>query len=213
MIIRVLILSLLVWGCAPSPSDKNRGDLDGFKIFSERTLTQSSNELTGSGRIQFTQPLLGTNSKEHYLISFRTLSNENSRLILHSHFSGFQLDDGVRIELSVVDHVLNLRISTPSYPFTKPVPLFEVFSEEEISLRLDVHDETSSGVRVIVWRDQLSLKDEVKLPQSRIHIGNHLFDSLEQQMTFFSHGRGLFWGLEMDQIVLLKAQRHRAYVD
>lgn len=211
---KVLIsLSLILSACAPLREESGPEKIEAYEVSLDQNLSALEDGLTGKGKIKFTSPLLGINSRENYSIRFRFLNQKDSRLVLHSHSSGFEFEDGVQLELYPESDTLMLRISTPGFPSQTPIELMPVETGQEVSLKIEVHDGVSSGVRVIIWNDRVSYQGEVLRKQDRIFLGNHIFDSFEENLNFFSHGRGMFWGLELAQTYLLAAQRQLAYVD
>lgn len=214
MIARILFaLSVLILcSCSPLEEKEAKGPIDAYEVSLDRNLHAQSESVSGRGKIKFTSPLLSVNSKENYSIQFRFLNTKSSRLILHSHFSGFEYDDGVQIELYPEGGYIKLKISTPGYPAYDAIDLMSYDPGQEVSLKIEIHDGVSSGVRVIIWNDRLSYQGEILKTQERIFLGNHLFDSYEERISFFSHGRGMFWGVDLDQTSLSVAQRQLSYV-
>lgn len=208
----LLLLPLLLCSCSPL-EEKEKGDsIDAFEVSLDRNLNTQDQRVAGRGKIKFTSPLLGVNSRENFSIRFRFLNSQNSRLVLQSHFSGFEYDDGVQVELYPTADLIKLRISTPGYPAQESIDLMSYEPGQEISLKIEIHDGISSGIRVIIWNDRLSYKGEILKRQERIFLGNHIFDSYEERLSFLSHGRGMFWGLDLEQTSLSVAQRQLSYV-
>lgn len=212
---RMILLSIfwLLSSCSPLRHQESIEKIDPYEVSLDQSLTVLEEGLTGKGKIKFTSPLLGVNSKENYSLRFRFLNHEESRLVLHSHFSGFQFEDGAQIEIYPADGILNIKISTPGFPAQQPIELMPIESGQEISLKVEIHDGVSSGIRVVIWNDRLSYQGEVLKELDQIFLGNHIFDSFDEDLKFLSHGRGMFWGLVLDQTALILAQRQLHYVE
>jgi|FLYM01.1.fsa_nt_gi hypothetical protein len=206
------VFTLTACSVESAPDTSNKTAINPFKVHSDENLSVTPNSLSGRARIQFENPLLGTNSRENYSIAFRFL-NDSASLIIHSHFSGFDQDDGVKLEFTQNDQRLFVSFSTPGYLETEAMELFKVIPNQQIHLKVEVHDGVSAGVRVLIWNDRLSQQGEVIRTQDQIFLGNHTLDSFENRLSFLSHGKGVFWGVELINVELIKAYRSAPYVD
>lgn len=208
MVIRLIWISLFLFpvllsGCQ-RPQTLEHHSTDDFVV--------EQNDGLQNRKIRFSQSLLGVSSKEHFLIGFRFLDSD-SHLILQSHFSGFSLSDGVKLDVYQEDKKLMMKVSTPGFPERSAVELSDLSGSDEIWMRFEIHDGVSSGVRILVWEDTISYQGEVVRRQDRIYLGNQIFDSLAENWSFLSHGRGMFWGLELKDTLLISAHREAAYVE
>ncbi|MEO0335264.1 MAG: hypothetical protein AAF202_02655, partial [Pseudomonadota bacterium] len=168
---------------------------------------------TGAGRIEFSKPLLNTNSAEHYVLEWLPNAAEPWFVELHSHFSGFSHKDGIQIRFENEDNIVTVKVSSPGYPYKDSVELFEFEENQRIRIRMEVHDGISAGARIVVWHDLVTFDERNYESQPRIFLGNHSFDSFEEGWSFRSHGKSLFWGVEFDGVRLSRAKREKALID
>lgn len=183
-------------------------------IEDSETLFTSGDQLRGSGRFRMVDLLTGLDSKEHYVIEFRFLAPTSS-FILHSHFSGFHRRDGVEVQFKPGEegksvHVL---VSTPDFPAREVGVIEEVPLQSIVRFRVELHDGVKDGIHLFVWVDQISFQGEI-LRRLDIVASGFLNDinTEEDQEVFFSHGRGLSWGAELNQVELRSFEREAPYV-
>lgn len=209
-----LLLCLPLTNCSPIDKEAPTNSIESYTISLDQNLSTKNTQLYGSGKITFDSPLLGINSKEHYVLKFRML-NSNSFVTLSSHFSSFDFSDGVEIKFFQKEKRLLFQVSVPGYPKTSEIELMQIEPDHEIRLRVEVHNGVSSGIRLVIWSDFISYQGEILSRQDQIYLGNHLFDSESEPsaLFFLNHGKGPRWGLEIHRLQLLEAFREAAYVN
>ena len=174
-------------------------------ILDKNSLSKEQNILSGTGRVVFNQPLFGLFSKEFYFINVE-LINEDSFLILHSHFTNFVKEDGIKVFFKKVKTKLLVSVSTPSYPVQL---LYEQENYFKQNNNLNIHVEIQNGgdhfIHVKIWDSIINptgyLKKEVDFFSSQ----NLIADS--HDLMFYSRGHGLLWGVELHNARLLKIER------
>ena len=209
-------LALFALGCSEAPSSNQSGDepFDSYKVYRDSQVFRTeANELIGSGRLQFSKPLLNANSAEHFVLEWLPDSTDSWFVELSSHFSGYPYQGGVLVRLFLQQNVVMMTASSPGYPFREAVPLFSHQPNQKVRIRIELHDGISAGVRLVVWHDLLTFDDKNYEQRSRIYLGNHSFDSFEQGWSFRSHGRSLFWGLDFEGVRLTRAHRQKALLN
>lgn len=160
----------------------------------------------------FTQSLNSLSSSEHFVLEAMFLDKEGE-LELHSHFNGYAWRDGVIVRFIKKDDTLILEVSTPGVsPQQSELPAGFLSPDGRMKVRVEVHNGTASGVRVLVWKYNASWQGDLEHPRSFINEGNADFDSQTKQWIFPGHGRGVKWGIEFDRVRLLKAYREAPYV-
>ena len=174
-------------------------------IIDTNTLNKVEERVHGSGRILFNQPLFGLYSKELYFIKAR-LQNEDSSLMLHSHFTGFKHTDGVRVVFTKEKNNLLIKIATPKHPFQIAQKKENYFDQNQ---NLEVYVELKNGaedfVQFKIWNVYINPTGYVKQVYPYLSKRNLMADS--DDLTFYSKGEGLLWGVELTKAELIKAER------
>ena len=137
-----------------------------------------------------TLPLV--HSIQYYRVHTR-LYKENSYFILHSHFIDFDKGGGMKLQIVRDQKSLKVFIASPSYPkkllFEDPI-YFEQTSE--VFFTFEVSNTWTNDNYVRLWNNYRNIKGDVKntyLPLREDY--NLLADSRDQNIIFFSKGRGL----------------------
>lgn len=204
---------MLLSACVEKPIDQN---VNWSAVSTQNELLHASDQgVRGSGKIEMPDILTSLNSKEHYFIEFELLS-ETSYLVLHSHFSGFSLRDGVEIRFYKKSEEclgqVSVSLSTPGYLAQELGCLDGVKETDRLRLRLEVHDGVPEGVHFFLWQDQVSLQGEVLSSLNIVSVQTSQVNTREEGRLFFSHGRGPFWGVEFEQVYLYQLRREAPYV-
>lgn len=146
-------------------------------------------------------------SEEYYQIKAHFPSSD-THLNLFSHFSGFQWEDGVKLSLKRQGDALLIKISAPSYPEKILFQQEDYFSSSnEVDLTIAVENGTNYGFRVRVWENFINKNGILKEPREFLSDENLLADSLLEQMSFYSKGQGLKWGIKSFRVNLIKGER------
>lgn len=198
------VIGLLACGGAKEPK---RPSLEAHQRWD---LTRTGQDI----RLQFTRPLKGINSREHYLLEVELLSEE-SEVTLHSHFNGFAHRDGAQISFRLgSDRSLVLQIASPGLPPRRAESLGLTVPEDgRLRLRVEVHDGGPTGVRALIWNEAVTYRGEVEAPRARLTAKNAEFDSATVNWIFLTNGRGVFWGIETKQARIHAARREAPYVE
>lgn len=202
----IVLVPLTLSGCGfgGSPSEP-RGGVEPFDRVDERLSV-------GQERVVFRQPLRGLSSSEHFVLEVSYLTNKGE-LILHSHFNGFDWRDGVRLGFKRSEG-LTLSLSTPGFaPQTVELPADWISAEGRMKLRLEVQNGSTSGARVLIWKYNWSPRGGAELPRGFLSEANADFDSQKSGLIFQTHGRGVKWGLELDQVKLKSIYREAPYAE
>lgn len=199
----LFFISLLFYSCSP-PGDHQVEPL----IVDKETIefSKEKNTLTGTGRVLFNQPLFGLNSKEFYFIKAEFF-NENSSLILHSHFSGFLKKDGVKVFFIREQSKLIIKVSTPRYP-VQDLHIVEHYFEK--NNQLAVYVQVQNGIRefvsIKIWSAYINPTGQIRKTADFFTSQNLMTSS--EDILFYSKGEGLLWGVEMDKVRVMEIYRN-----
>ena len=169
------------------------------------TLSKEENTLEGTGRVVFNQPLFGLNSREFYFIKADFL-HSNSSFILHSHFSDFFKQDSIKVFFIKEKKDLRIQVSTPGYKKQelRKVPDYFV-KNQELSLYVSIQNGTDNFIDIQIWDSYLNPTGYLKTSSPFLLTENFLAQS--QGLLFYSKGQGILWGMELNNVRLLKASR------
>ena len=150
--------------------------------------------------------LPGVLSKEHYLI--KAYFPEESRLELFSHFQGFDLEDGVKIQFLRKKRRLTIKVSVQGFPGKILFEREDYFSSsQEGDWTLELDNGTNYGFRVRVWENFIN-KSGILKAQAKVLTGENLLaDSLSKGLTFYDRGWGLKWGFKLFRSRLIEGAR------
>lgn len=161
--------------------------------------------LYGTGRVLFNQPLFDLYSKELYFIKAE-LFNESSFFVLHSHFTGFKTQDGIKIFFIREENQLIIRVSTPSYPIQDLHTVKDYFiKNQKLEIYLEVQNGTENFVNIKVWDTYINPSGYVKESISFLSRQNLIANS--EDLLFYSKGQGLLWGAELNRVRLIEIFR------
>ena len=174
-------------------------------ILDKSSLFKEQQTLSGTGRVLFNQPLFGLFSKEFYFINAE-LTNEDSFLVLHSHFTDFAKEDGIKVLFKRAKTSLLVSVATPSYPVQL---LYEKENWFKQNHNLKVHVEIQNGgdhfIHVKIWNSFINPTGYLKKEVDFFSEENLMADS--HDLFFYSRGQGLLWGMELHNAQLLKIER------
>jgi hypothetical protein len=211
-LIWALALSGALCACSSRTETENDKKFDAFTADKSSLLENLSVAPLGTGRLMFTDPLGGFDSREHYILEFRFLE-DGAELRLWSHFSSFQRADGVEIIFRRNGDQVQVLMSTPGAPAQALEEWTWASERTPLRLRVEIHNGVAEGARGLVWNDKISRDGLVWSQLDQVHEANALIDSRRLSHLFFSKGQGLFWGLELDRVEVLTAKREAPYVD
>ena len=177
-------------------------------ILDKETVEFSKKEkfLQGIGRVLFNQPVFGLNSREFYFVKAE-LFNENSFLILHSHFSGFAKEDGVKVFFIREQNNLVIKAATPDYP-VQSLYVQEGYFEKsnQLAVYVQVQNGTREFVDIKVWNIYINPTGRLRETADFFTSQNLITDS--EDALFYSQGQGLLWGVEIDRVRLMEIYRN-----
>ena len=198
-----LFIFLLLCSCSP-PAEKQVEPL----IVDKETIEFSDSEkiLQGTGRVLFNQPLFGLNSKEFYFLKAEFFS-EDSSLVLHSHFSGFLEQDGVRVIFIRDKNNLIIKVATPDYP-VQELHIVENYFERnnQLAIYVQVQNGIREFVNIKIWDAYINPTGYLKKTADFFTLQNLMTSS--EDVLFYSKGKGLLWGVELDKVRLMEIYRN-----
>jgi hypothetical protein len=107
---------------------------------------------------------------------------------------------------------LTLEVGTPDVVSrSQELPSTLIGADGHLRVRLEVHNVTTAGVRVLLWNNVQSFEGETAVTRPFVDAGNADFDSRELRWIFATHGRGALWGLELSGMRVLSAYREAPY--
>lgn len=167
--------------------------------------TEDKKTLYGTGRVLFNQPLFDLFSRELYFIKAE-LFNEHSSFVLHSHFTGFKTQNGIRVFFIREEDQLIIRIATPAYP-VQDLHVVEGYfiNSQKLEIYVEVQNGTENLVNVKVWDKYINPSGYLKKSVS-VLLRQNLITSSED-LLFYSKGQGLLWGVELNKVRLIEIFR------
>lgn len=202
MFLLFLFVFLFSFGC--SPDVENQAEF--FILDKEFVhLSKDKKVLEGAGRVLFQQPLFGLYSKELYFVKAE-LFHENSSLVLHSHFSGFAKEDGIKIFFIRDKNSFIIKVSTPAYPVQELYKDEDYFVKNQtFEIYTEVHNGTENFINIKIWDTYINPSGSLKKPTSFLSQQNLIVDSGDT--LFYSKGQGMLWGVSLDKVRLIKINR------
>jgi hypothetical protein len=201
-----VVCALFLSACA-SPKDP---EISGGGIETFQKVDQQALDIRGQWL--FYPRLRGLASSEHFVLEGLFLS-EQGKVGLYSHFNGFRWRDGVWIGFRRDGAHLNLQLGVPGYAVRESeLPAEFLRPDGRFKVRIEVHNGGVEGVRVLVWKYDVSRQGEVEAPRPFISESNADYDSLIEGRVFAQHGRGVRWGLEFEGVRPLQVYREAPYV-
>lgn len=202
MFLLLLFVFLFSFGC--SPVAENQAE---FLILDKESvqLSKEKKVLEGVGRVLFTQPLFGLYSKELYFINTE-LFHEQSSFVLHSHFTGFMKEDGIKISFIRNQNSLFIKASTPAYSvqeFYKDENYF--IKNQKLEIYVEVHNGTENFISFRIWDTYINPSGSLKTVASFLSEQNLVTDS--KNVLFYSKGQGMLWGVRLNKARLIKISR------
>ena len=174
-------------------------------ILDKASISLDQKVLSGTGRVLFNQPLFGLFSKEFYFIN-ANLFDEESVFILHSHFTGFAKEDGIKVFFRRDKHTLTIELATPSYPLQILNTQENYFlKNQNIKVYLEITNGSKNFVEVKIWNSYINPTQYLKKSANFFSIENLIADS--NDFIFYSKGQGLLWGVELNKAQLKEIQR------
>ena len=202
MFLLFLFVFLFSFGCSPDVENQAK-----FFILDKEfvQLSKDKKVLEGAGRVLFQQPLFGLYSKELYFVKAE-LFHENSSLVLHSHFSGFAKEDGIKIFFIRDKNSFIIKVSTPAYPVQELYKDEDYFVKNQtFEIYTEVHNGTENFINIKVWNTYINPSGSLKKPTSFLSQQNLIVDS--EDTLFYSKGQGMLWGVSLDKVRLIKITR------
>lgn len=203
MFLLFLFIFLFSFGC--SPVVENQAE----PFILDKESVQSSKDkavLYGTGRVLFNQPLFGLYSKELYFIKAE-LFHERSSLVLHSHFTGFVREDGIKIFFIRDTKSLIIKASTPAYPVQQLYKDENYFIKNQtLEIHTEVHNGTEDFISILIWDVYINPSSYLKKVTHFISQQNLITDS--KSVLFYSKGKGMLWGVNLNKARLIKIYRN-----
>lgn len=175
---------------------------------SESSLVSVNNQNTGATKKFISKNILsGIFSQENYHIQAR-LVEKDSFIELFSHFTDFDLEDGLKVRFEKQEVKLIVKISVQGWP---EKVLFEkenyFLNQKEIDFKIEVHNGVDYGFRVQLWESFVNKTGLVKENSAVLTGENLIADSFAKKMSFYGKGRGLKWGIKLFHSHLIKGNR------
>ena len=202
---RLLLISVFLLLCHCSPVKQYHADP---LILDNQTIQFLKNEkvLSGTGRVLFNQPLFGLYSKELYFIKAQ-LFNEDSSLVLHSHFTGFVKKDGIKIFFTRNKNNLIIKAATPAYPDQHLSIKNNYFiKNQNLEAHIQVQNGTDDFINIKIWDVYINPSEHLKKSTPFLLRQNLIIDS--ESAVFYSTGKGMLWGIELNKARLIKIFRN-----
>ena len=198
----ITFLIFLICNCSPISKNNLK-----YTILDNTAVQVLENEkiLSGTGRILFNQPLFELYSTELYFIKTEFI-NENSSFVLHSHFTGFENQDGLQIFFERNQEHLIIKASTPNYP---PQLLYEnktyFIKNNALAIYIQVTNGTEYFVDIKVWDIYSNPSGYLRTKISSLSDKNLIASS--NSTTFYSRGQGILWGVALNKVHIIQIQR------
>ena len=174
------------------------------KSFIEQNSVQNDSSVI---RFVSKKTLSGVLSKEYYLLK-AYFQAKYSKLELFSHFRGFDLEDGVKIQFERESAQLSIKISVQGYPNKILFEKEDYFlNSNEVDFSLEVDNGTNYGFRVRIWKNFVNRNGILKSKTEVLNGENLIADSLLKKLTFYTKGQGLKWGLKLFRVRLIEGAR------
>ena len=158
-------------------------------------------------RLTSQKTLSGILSKEYYLVK-AYFQEDNSKLELFSHFSGFELEDGVKVHFVRKEMGLVIKASVQGFPDKTLFKKEDYFSNSnEVDFSVEVDNGTNYGFRVRVWENFTNKSGILKNKTGVLTDENLIADSLSDNLTFYTKGQGIRWGLKLFRVRLTEGAR------
>jgi len=162
---------------------------------------------SGIDRFVSKNTLSGILSKEYYVVQ-ADLPSDQSQVELFSHFRGFDLEDGVRVQLQRHKMDLMIYISVSGYPKRMLLTKNNYFVDSQtLDMTIAVENGTRYGFRVQVWENFINKTGVLKESKDILTAENLLVDSLFEGFTFYTKGQGVKWGLKLSYAHFIKGTR------
>ena len=146
-------------------------------------------------------------SKEHYQIKARLLQ-DRSHLELFSHSKASYFGGGIHVKIERQGNDVIVQIGIKDYPNEVLIKEKNYFQKQsEIDWTLEVKNGTLYGFRVQIWENFLNRSDFIKKQTDILTPENKIADSLQQGLTFYTKGQGLWWGIKTYKTNLISAYR------
>ena len=172
---------------------------ENLSILSEKDF--SSKKILAEGSLS------GILSKEYYLVKASFQEND-SKLILFSHFQGFHISDGIQVQMERAGNSLTVKLAVQDHPPRSLFQKADYFSDNnELDMTVGVENGTNYGFRVWIWENFSNKKNGSKIPSNILTKENLLVDSLLKKLTFYNKGQGLKWGIQLIRVRLLESAR------
>lgn len=181
------------------------------KIFvaETRLFIERDDQQGDSSVVRFTskKPLSGVLSREHYLVK-AYFQEEGSNLELFSHFKGFELRDGVKVQFERQGNRLTIKTSVYGYPHKVLFEKEDYFlNSNEVDFSVEVENGTNYGFRIRIWENFINKSGILKSQTEALTGENLIADSLAKGLTFYTKGKGLKWGIQLFRARLIEGAR------
>lgn len=136
-----------------------------------------------------------------------SLFENNSSLILHSHFKNFDQGGGIQIKALREKDSLKIFVQTPRYPEKL---LFEESAYFEATKNIFITFEVSNDWNepfINLWTHFINRSGFSKKYYYSLKEQNLLVSSKAEDFPFYSHGEGLNWGVKLNKAHLKSGKR------
>ena len=175
-------------------------------LITEESLIKD-NSLTDYSTRYYIYPktLPGLLSTEYYKIT-AFLSQENSYLVLFSHFNNFELEDGIKIKFERNKTTLIITASVKNSSWKSLLQMKDYFlNSQEIDFTVEVKNGTQEGAFIQIWENFITRNNTVKLKRQIVTKTALLANT--EDIIFYKKGEGLKWGLKLFRSRLTKGVR------
>ena len=98
----ISLLSFLLFGCSVDEKvTSDQSSIEAFTVFDQDNLTQSSEEMVGSGRLTAVSTFKSSRVNAHFVTAGQFI-NEESSFTLHLFFDRFDRDTGIQLRFSIL---------------------------------------------------------------------------------------------------------------
>ena len=153
----------------------------------------------------YPKTLPGLLSTEYYKIT-AYLSQEDSHLVLFSHFNSFELEDGIKIKFERNKAVLTVKASVKNSNWKSLLQIKDYFlKNQEIDFTIEVKNGTEEGAFIQIWENFITRNNTVKLKRQTVTTEALLANT--EDIIFYRKGEGLKWGLKLFRSRLTQGAR------
>ncbi|MCY4321637.1 MAG: hypothetical protein OXC37_04470 [Bdellovibrionaceae bacterium] len=151
--------------------------------------------------------LPGLLSTEYYKIT-AYLSQQDSYLILFSHFNSFKTEDGVKLKIKRKENDLIITASVHNSTWKSLLEKKDYFSKNssKINFTIEIKNGIPEGAKIAIWENftietTTNTKKELKVLTTETLLTD------TSNINFYRYGKGLNWGIKIFHSRLVKGAR------